>query len=88
MPSALAILPAREGHDNELHDAWRQDISYEVSASGVITLRSLGRDGVLGGVGDDADMIGRFQARDAQGKWSDGRVEWSEDPYYRGNKPQ
>ena len=79
LPESLAALPAIEGYDSSIRDGWKRGILFEVSKSSVITLRSLGRDGKVGGTGDDADIIRSFPARDAQGQWSDEMVEWSED---------
>jgi hypothetical protein len=81
LPKSLAVLPAMKGYDNSIRDGWRRDIIFEVSASGVVTFRSLGRDGVAGGTGDDADIVRSFPAHDVQGKWSSETVDWSEDTF-------
>jgi Type II secretion system (T2SS), protein G len=81
LPKSLAVLPAMEGYDNSTRDAWKRDIIFEVSTSGVVTFRSFGRDGVVGGAGDNADIIRSFPARDTHGRWNDERVEWSEDTF-------
>jgi len=81
LPKSLAALPVMEGYDSSFRDGWKKDIIFEVSTSGVVTFRSLGRDGIVGGSGEDADIIRSFPARDAQGKWSDEMIEWSEDTF-------
>jgi hypothetical protein len=80
LPSSLAALQKMEGYDNNIQDGWKKEITYEVSTSGIVTFRSFGRDGVAGGSGEDADIVGSFPSHDKQGKWSDESVSWSEDP--------
>jgi len=80
-PKSLVALPVMEGYDSSIRDGWKRDIIFEASTSGIVTFRSLGRDGAVGGSGDDADIIRSFPARDAQGKWSDEMIEWSEDTF-------
>ena len=77
LPHSLTGLPEMQGYDNSIRDGWRRDIILEISSSGIVTLRSLGRDGAVGGSGEDADMIGSFPSRDEQGRWSDEVVHWS-----------
>lgn len=81
LPKSLAELPTMKGYDNSVRDGWERNIIFEVPTSGVVTFRCLGRDGASGGAGEDADIIMSFSARDAQGKWSDESVEWSEDTF-------
>ncbi len=79
LPKSLATLPKMEGYDSSLKDGWKRDILFRVADSTVVSLRSLGRDGVIGGSGEDADIVRSFRARDAGGNWSDELVDWSED---------
>lgn len=81
LPKSLATLPPMEGYDSSVMDGWKREIIFEVSDSGVVSFRSLGRDGVSGGLGEDADIVRSFPAHDASGKWSDEMVEWSEDTF-------
>ena len=81
LPTSLTGLPEIKGYDSGIRDGWKRDIIFEVSTSGIITFRSLGRDGIAGGTGDDADIVRSFPVRDAQGKWSNETVEWSEDTF-------
>lgn len=46
-PADLAVLPKRETHMNRITDGWGRPLTYEVDDGGIITLRSLGRDGVI-----------------------------------------
>lgn len=72
-----------EGYDSSIQDGWKRDIVFEVSASGVVSFHSLGRDAAPGGSGEDADIVRSFHVRNAQGKWSDEMVEWAEDSFKR-----
>ena len=81
LPKSLVALPVMEGYDSSIRDGWKRDIIFEASTSGVVTFRSLGRDGALGGSGDDADIIRSFPAHDARGKWNDEMIEWSQDSF-------
>jgi len=81
LPGSLSVLPKMEGYDSSTRDGWQRDIIFEVSSSGVVSFRSFGRDGAVGGSGEDADIVRAFSARDAQGKWSDEMVDWSEDTF-------
>lgn len=76
LPPSISALPPVEGYDNSTKDGWKREIIFEVSTEGVVTFRSLGRDGVVGGIGDDADIVRSFIARDSQGRWNDEPVEW------------
>jgi hypothetical protein len=67
--SALPPLAQRPGTDHHLEDGWRRAIIYEVAPSGIVTLRSLGKDGVLGGTGANADIVFKFPSHDADGSW-------------------
>ena len=66
------LLPQRPGTDHHLEDAWRRSIIYEVDSSGTVTLRSLGKDGALGGTGANADIVFKFPSRNADGSWIQG----------------
>ena len=57
LPASFATLPVVEGYDSSVQDGWKRDIVIEVSASGVVSFRSLGRDAADGGSGEDADMV-------------------------------
>ncbi len=81
LPKSLAALPTMKGYDSSVQDGWKRDIVFEVSASDVVSFRSLGRDGAVGGSGEDADIVRSFPARDSQGKWSDEMMEWTEDTF-------
>jgi hypothetical protein len=84
LPHSLTNLPAfpetRRDY-NYTRDGWGREIAFEVSTSGIVTLRSLGRDEVVEGSGEDADMVASFPVRDSQGRWSEEVVQWSNDPF-------
>ena len=77
LPPSLSVLPPRPGKDDSIADAWGREIMYEADSSGTVTLKSLGRDGIMGGSGEDVDIICAFDARDAQGHWSNPLGDWS-----------
>ena len=72
LPAALDAVSDR------IQDAWKRDIHFEVSG-GVIVFRSLGRDGTVGGGGEDADIVRSFPSHDTQGRWSNEFVDWTEE---------
>jgi hypothetical protein len=80
LPQALSDLPEMGGFDNSVSDAWGRIFRYELLPSGDVRLTSLGRDGKVGGSGNDADMIATFPSHDAQGRWSGEMIDWSHNP--------
>jgi hypothetical protein len=76
LPPDLSVLPPHPEKDCSVEDEWRRKIIYEVDSSGTVTLKSLGRDGKVGGAGVGADIICGFHSHDAQGKWSDQFGPW------------
>src|SRR5262245_33590716 len=62
LPTSLEQLPRIEGYVNEVTDGWGRRILWRVDGDEV-TLTSYGRDGVPGGTGEDADMVGVFKTR-------------------------
>jgi hypothetical protein len=81
LPHSLSDLPVMMGYDNSTRDEWGRDIAYDVSALGLVTLTSLGRDGRIGGTGKNADMVATFTSHDTQGRWSGELVDWSHSPF-------
>ena len=77
LPASLAEIPVMPGYDNSIEDGWGRALHYEVSGNGTVTLSSLGRDGLPGGEGDDADIVVKFATKTTDGRWSDPLVEWS-----------
>ena len=76
LPTSITALPPMEGYDNSNLDGWKREIIFEVSKEGVVTFRSLGRDGVVGGAGEDADIVRSFATHGSEGRWSDELVDW------------
>ena len=64
LPPSLALLPRREEYANRVVDAWKRPLIYLVNSQDRFTLTSLGRDGVVGGTGDDADIIQKYRIID------------------------
>ena len=56
LPTDLNMLPIRQGYANRSTDGWKRALNYTVNGDAKFTLSSLGRDGRIGGTGDDADI--------------------------------
>jgi hypothetical protein len=69
--SALPRLALKPEADHYFEDGWHRRITYEVDPSGMVTLISLGKDGVPGGSGDNADILFSFVSRRSDGSWSE-----------------
>ena len=61
LPSNLGALPPCAGDAGQATDVWGHPIQYVVDGNDSFTLVSLGRNGVVGGSGDDADIVERYQ---------------------------
>ena len=64
LPASLTALPRREGYANRVVDAWKRPLLYVVSSQDAFTLTSLGKDGVVGGTGEDADIVQKYRMID------------------------
>ncbi len=82
LPSALSETEPIEGFLASTKDGWGVVLDYSVDTNDVVTFKSLGKDRAVGGVGDNADMIGVFHARQPDGSWSSEFVDWTQDPFY------
>ncbi len=80
LPKSLSQLPKMQGYDNSVQDSWNHELVYEVDSVGNVTLKSYGKDGISGGNGDNADIIGTFASRDANRNWNDELVPWTVAP--------
>ena len=80
LPESLSQLPEMKGYDNSVKDAWGKALIYKVLPSGDISLTSLGRDGQIGGSGEDTDMTGIFSPLNADGHPQDELADWKVDP--------
>ena len=67
LPTTLEMLPKRENYMNQTTDGWGRQLHYSLSQDGIISLTSLGRDGVVGGQGEDADITEAYHTRRADG---------------------
>jgi hypothetical protein len=79
LPIDLSDVPVLAGRENSGKDACGRPIAYEVGPADIVRLTSLGKDGLPGGAGDNADIVRSFQAKDAEGNWADEFVGWLED---------
>jgi len=57
MPTSLSQLPRTRGYDNSIADGWGRPILFELDGTRIIRLRSYGKDGTLGGLAEDADIV-------------------------------
>ncbi len=64
----------------QTEDGWGRPIQYTVSENGIVLLTSLGSDGLPGGTGEKADLVGTFNARMPDGSWRHGAGEWLQYP--------
>jgi hypothetical protein len=67
IPSSLDILPKREGYANRITDGWNRPLQYEVWSNGIIRLTSSGKDGKLGGDGENADITKAYRTKKPDG---------------------
>jgi hypothetical protein len=87
LPMSLDRLPRIEGYMNEVTDGWARPVLWRAE-SDEVALTSYGRDGVPGGTGDDADMVGVFRTRAVDGRWADELCDWQVDPFATGKEPK
>jgi hypothetical protein len=66
-PLDLTGLPTLDDHGSDTNDGWGRPLHYAVSADGVISLTSLGRDGLPGGTKADADIRRRYRTLNRDG---------------------
>lgn len=65
----LIDLPERSGYGNRLTDGWGRALLFELNEDGILTLQSLGEDGLAGGVGSNCDIVCRYRTRDESGRF-------------------
>jgi hypothetical protein len=70
LPTKLAELDKIPGHDSKVEDGWHRKFFYEFDLVGNVTLKSYGKDGVSGGIGENIDITGVFAARDNSQRWN------------------
>jgi Type II secretion system (T2SS), protein G len=67
-PKDLSGLPSVDDHSDETIDGWGRPLIYSVDQSGVISLKSLGRDGKSGGKKKaDVDIRRRYLTKNRDG---------------------
>jgi hypothetical protein len=76
VPPSLNALPKRKGYANQITDGWHRPLLYRVTPDGVITITSLGRDGKLGGAGEDADISVNYHSKRPDGTLWVGSDSW------------
>ena len=68
-PKSLTDLPKRDGYANQITDAWKNSLIYTIEDDSFITLKSLGKDGRLGGKRDNADIQTTYRTKNPDGTW-------------------
>ena len=76
LPKRLVELPERSGYANTTVDFWGRELIYKIDKTGTMTLGSYGRDGKIGGTGEDADILHRYKSRDETGRFIAGDEMW------------
>jgi hypothetical protein len=61
LPASLDMLPVRENYQNRTADVWGRPLRYTVDSESTFSLSSLGRDGMSGGAGEDADLVQKYR---------------------------
>jgi hypothetical protein len=79
LPHSLAEIPMLPRHNNSIKDAWGRPLGYQINDDKTVTLISLGRDGLPGRVGENADIVLSFAIHGVDGRWSDPLVHWLKD---------
>ncbi|MFZ1325460.1 MAG: type II secretion system protein GspG [Candidatus Contendobacter sp.] len=67
LPTSIDVLPIQKNHINRTVDGWQRPLNYELTPDGLISLKSLGRDGLQGGDGEDKDIIAHCSGKDEMG---------------------
>ncbi len=88
LPQSLDQLPKRADRSSPIKDSWGRPLLYSVGSNGVLSLRSLGRDGFSGGEDDDRDIEFRYYTKGPDGRFlpldrdwlQRDRVPFGEDP--------
>lgn len=75
LPPDLAALPLLEGFYNSTKDVWGNEIIYLVEGT-TVKLISYGKDQKPGGVGENLDVVGAFEAKNGFGGWADEDSNW------------
>jgi hypothetical protein len=63
LPDSLDILPVRPGYTNATTDGWGRPLRFQLDGDR-FTITSLGRDGIVGGTGDDTDLVRKYRIVD------------------------
>lgn len=61
LPKNMMVLSIDDDRSDKLLDGWGWPIVFETDGKQAVTLRSLGRDNAIGGIGDDADIEMAFE---------------------------
>jgi Type II secretion system (T2SS), protein G len=76
VPRSLDVIPRRESYANRTTDGWGRELEYSISDDGILTLKSLGRDGKIGGTGEGTDISKSYRTIDEDGNSLVGQDHW------------
>ena len=79
LPQNLEVLMPLAGDDNRIIDVWGNKINLEISVS-TVSLISYGKDKKLGGIDENLDVVGIFDARIDQNVWANENTPWTQKP--------
>jgi hypothetical protein len=65
LPNTLDELPIRQGYVNRTTDGWDRSLIY-THGDDQFVLSSFGKDGEVGGDGDDADIVKQYRLIDGE----------------------
>ena len=75
LPKYLKDLPIEPDRDGSTKDGWNRELGYHYNEKNIVTLWSLGRDGLPGGENEDMDIVESFQFYEGmKGNNEDGRT--------------
>lgn len=69
-PTSIEELPKRKGYANCIEDGWGRKLIYTIEKDQIFSLSSLGKDGVVGGTGDNKDITRKYRVKRIDGSWT------------------
>lgn len=80
LPATVDELPPLAGFVSDNVDGWGRKIIMIIDGD-LVKLISRGRDGLIGGNGEDQDVQGEFLIKKSNGEWSDEMCSWTTLPF-------
>ncbi len=81
LPSTLEELPLLKGFSDRVVDVWGNKIVLKIEGT-EISLISYGKDQIPGGIGENLDVIGIFNARINDNSWANEDSPWMQKPLH------